>query len=133
MLNLGRVRHSGDDSLGRFDRIVAMSFDLWKFVEYNLRQFALLKIEDPIVPKQKPPARFLVGLLVVEVFRAVLRVFDLPEDNDRAFLASANVSAQFVRLAHRQPERRNVLRCGKQKMIDAAIRLPAHKVARQSR
>ncbi len=77
---LGRIRHSGDDLLDSFDRIVAMSFDLRKFVEYDLRQFALLKIEDSVVPEQESLARLLFGLLGSEVLRLLIRVFDFPED-----------------------------------------------------
>ena len=89
-------------------------------------------IENPVVAEQEPPARLLVGLFGAVVFGALLRVFDLPENDDRAFLALADVAAKFVGLAIGEPQRRNVFRRGKQKVIDAAIRLLADKVARQS-
>ncbi len=99
MLNLGWVGHSGDDPLSRFDGIVLVRFDLRKFVEDCLRQFALFEVEHAIISEQEPPARLLVGLFVVEVFRGLRRVFDLPENDDRTFLALADVSARFVSLA----------------------------------
>ena len=105
MLNLRRVGHFGDDPFGRFDRIVLVRFDLRQLVEHGLRKFALFEIEHAIISEQEPPARLPVGLFVVEVFGALLRVVNLPEHDDRAFLAFADVSAEFVSLAHRQPER----------------------------
>jgi hypothetical protein len=41
---------------------------------------------------------------MVEVFRELRRVLDLPENDDRTFLALADVSVQFVSLAEREPK-----------------------------
>lgn len=54
------------------------------------------------VPRRRLP---LVGLFMVEVFRDLRRVLDLPENDDRTFLALADVSVQFVSLAEREPKR----------------------------
>ena len=53
------------------------------------------------VPRRRLP---LVGLFMVEVFRDLRRVLDLPENDDRTFLALADVSVQFVSLAEREPK-----------------------------
>ena len=93
MLNLWRVGNCGDDPLGRFDRIVLVRLDLRQLVEYRLRKLALFEVEHTIISEQEPSARLPVGLLVVEVSGALLRVFDLPENDDRTFLALADVLA----------------------------------------
>ncbi len=93
---LGRVGHSGDDPFDRFDRIVLVRLDLRQLVEHRLRQFALFEVEHAIISQKESAAILLVGLLGVEVFAAPLRVFDLPKNHDRAFLAFADVSAKFV-------------------------------------
>ena len=45
VLNLGWVRHSGDDPFGRLDRIVLVRLDLRQLVENRWWQFALFEIE----------------------------------------------------------------------------------------
>src|SRR5579859_2915225 len=70
VVNLGRVRHSGDDPLGRFDRIVLVRFGLRQFVEYRLRQFALFEVETAIISKKEAAAILLVVSFGVEDFAA---------------------------------------------------------------
>jgi hypothetical protein len=89
VLNLWRVGHCGDDLLSRFNGIMLVRLDLRKFVEHSLRKFALFEIEDTIISEYEPPSRLLVGFFVVEVFRALLGIFDLPEHDDRTFLTLA--------------------------------------------
>jgi hypothetical protein len=89
VLDRRRVRHVGDDSLGHFDWIVLVGFDLRQPVEHGLRQVALFEIPNPIGSQNETAARFL-GF--VEVFRVsvVLRVrtlIDLPKDDDVSMLA----------------------------------------------
>ena len=96
VLNVGRVRHCGDDPFGRFDRVVFVRLDLREFVEHGLGQFALFEIKHAKISAQESSARLRVCRLVVEVFRALLRVFNLPENDDRTFLALAEVSAQSL-------------------------------------
>jgi hypothetical protein len=91
-------------------------------VEDRLRQFALFEVEHAIISKQEPSARLRVGRLVVEVFRAVLRIVNFPEHNDRAFLAFAEVRRShpnwqatcrlpaFCRLAHRPDDANSSIR-----------------------
>ena len=78
-----------------------MRLSLRKFIEDCLQQFALFEVEHAIVSKQEPAARLPVGLFVVEVFRTLLSVVNLPEHDNRALLAFADVSAKFVGLADR--------------------------------
>ena len=85
-----------------------MRFNLRQLVEDRLRQFALFEVEQAIISQKESAPILLVALLGVEVFAALLQVFDLPENDDRALLAFADMSAQFVCLALRQPERRHV-------------------------
>jgi hypothetical protein len=61
--------------------------------------------EHAIISEQEPSSRLPVGLLDVEVSNALFRIVNLPEHDNRAFLAFADVSAKFVSLAHRQPKR----------------------------
>jgi hypothetical protein len=105
VLNLWRVGHCGDDPFGSFDGVVLVRLDCRNLVEDRLRQFALFEVEHAIISEQEPSSRLPVGLLGVEVSGALLRIVNLPENDDRTFLALADVSAQFVSLAHRQPER----------------------------
>src|SRR5712692_5737684 len=104
VLNLGRVGHSGDDSLSRLDWIVLMRLDIRQFIEDGLRKLALLKIEEPIVSKDETPARLLVGLVLLGVTLAVsIRdLIDLPKHHDLAVLALTHRSAELVRLLHGQ-------------------------------
>src|SRR5229473_8560721 len=132
VLKFGRVGHSGDDPLGRLDRIVLMRLDLRQLIEDCLRKLALLKIEYPIVSKDETPARLLVGLVLLGVTLAVsIRdLIDLPEHHDLAVLALTHRSAELVRLFHGQPKGRDVFWRRKQKQIDAPVRLFRHEVAR---
>jgi hypothetical protein len=84
---------------------VLVRLNLRKFIEDCLRQFALFEVEHAIISEQEPAARLPVGLFVVEVFRALLSIVNLLEHDNRALLAFADVSAKFVSLADREPER----------------------------
>jgi hypothetical protein len=76
-----------------FDRIVLVRLDLRQLVEYRLRKLALFEIEHAIISEQEPAAYLLVGCLIVEAFGAPLSVVNLPENDDRTFLALADVPA----------------------------------------
>ena len=55
----------------------------------------MFEVEHAIISEKESAARLPVGLFVVEVFRALLSVVNLPEYDDRALLAFADVSAKF--------------------------------------
>jgi hypothetical protein len=73
-------------------------FDFRKFVEDGLGKLALLQIPKSVGAEQRPPAVLRLRLLVVGVFRVFFHVIRFPEHDDAAFLAFADVSAQFVSL-----------------------------------
>src|SRR5260370_11374575 len=133
-VNRRGMGHRGEEPFGRLDRIVLMRLDLWQLVEHRLWQFALLKIEEPIVSQDETPATLLVGFIALRagIGPRVSDLIDLPEDHDLAVLALTHRSAELVRLLHGQPEGRDVFCRGKQKQIDAPVRFFRYDVARQS-
>ena len=47
-----------------------MRLDLRQLVEDRLRQFALFKIENPVIPEQKPTTILVVVFVGIEAFAA---------------------------------------------------------------
>ena len=72
-----------------------IGLDLRQLIEDRLRQFALFQIEKMIVTQKESAVILVFGFLDSEVFIAPLRVFDLPENYDRALLAFAYMPAKF--------------------------------------
>jgi hypothetical protein len=62
VVNLGRVRHSGDDPFGRFDRIMLVRFNFRQLVEARLLQFAFFEVEPAIISqKESAPILFMLS------------------------------------------------------------------------
>src|SRR6266852_983057 len=88
-LNLRRVRHLGDDSLGRFDGIALIRLNLRQLAEHALRQVALFHVPKPIIPEYETPATLLVRcqLLRVGLRLRIRDVVNSPEHDDLTMLS----------------------------------------------
>ena len=83
-----------------------MLFNLRQLVENRLRQFALFEVEQAIISQKESAPIFFIALLGVEIFAALLQVFDLPKLRSCS-PAFAHMAAQFGCLAVGQPEGRH--------------------------